>query len=108
MSTSLLYHAYVLKGYEYVRTIFAQGQVHFTIRLPRDGLRCPVCGSRHVHPRGLTERRFRTLSIGRRQVFINYAIPRVACDHCGVFRQVRLDFAEPRRGRGTFVAESIR
>ena len=97
MSTSLLYHAYGLKGYQYVRTAYLQGQVHFTIRLPRDRLRCPVCGSRHVHPRGLAERRFRSLSIGRRPVFINYAIPRVSCDRCGVIRQVKLDFAEPRR-----------
>ena len=97
MSTSLLYHAYGLKGYQHVRTSYIQGQVHFTIRLRRDRLRCPVCGSREVHPRGLTERRFRNLPIGRRPVFINYAIPRVACDHCGVIRQVRLDFAEPRR-----------
>ena len=46
MSTSLLYHAYGLKGYQYVRTTYLQGQVHFTIRLPRDRLRCPICGSR--------------------------------------------------------------
>jgi transposase len=97
MSTSFLYHAYGLKGYQYVRTAYVQGQVDFTIQLPRERLRCPVCGSRHVHPRGLVERRFRSLPIGRRQVFINYTVPRVACDHCGVIRQVKLEFAEPRR-----------
>jgi transposase len=97
MSTSLLYHAFGLKGYEYVRTAYVQGQIHFTIRRPRERLRCPSCGTWHVHPRGSAERRFRDLSIGRRPVFIHYAIPRVECDHCGVIRQVKLDFAEPRR-----------
>ncbi|HEX2224647.1 MAG TPA: ISL3 family transposase [Thermoanaerobaculia bacterium] len=97
MSTSLLYHAYGLRGYQYVRTDYHEGQVHFTVRLPRRRLRCPACGSRHVHPRGAVARRFRSLPIGGRAVFLRFAIPRVACRDCGTLRQVRLDFAEERR-----------
>ena len=44
MSTSLLYHAFGIRGYEYVRTEYQDGQMIFTIqpgpqRLPLLGLR---------------------------------------------------------------------
>ena len=97
MSTSLLYHGFALRGYQYVRTDSRDGQIHFTIRQPRKALRCPVCGSRAVRPHGTVERRFRTLPIGSKCVFVTLAIPRVGCPKCGVTRQVAVDFADPRR-----------
>lgn len=97
MSTSFLYHAFGVRGYQYVRTSYAEGQVRFTIRQPRKALRCAACGSRSVRPRGAVARRFRTLPIGRRPVMIDFAIPRVACSDCGAIRQVALGFADARR-----------
>jgi transposase len=97
MSTSLLYHAFGVRGYQYVRTEYAGGQVRFAIRQPRQALRCPACGSRAVRPRGAIERQFRTLPIGRRPVLIHFPVPRVACQDCGLIRQVAIDFADPRR-----------
>jgi transposase len=45
MSTSLLYQAFSVRGYEYVRTQYEGGQVVFTIRQDAKTCRCPVCDS---------------------------------------------------------------
>jgi transposase len=97
MSTSLLYHAFAIRGYEYVRTDYQGGEVVFTIRQEPKTCRCETCGSRDVRPKGQVERKFRSLPIGRRGTTVVLAIPRVACQACGLVRQVKLDFAEPRR-----------
>ena len=49
MSTSLLYHAFGIRGYEYRRTDFVEGQLCFTIEQPRERYRCPSCDSAAVH-----------------------------------------------------------
>ena len=97
MSTSLLYHGFGVRGYRYVKTEYGQGQVTFTMAQPRESWRCPECGSQDVIGRGQNVRRFRTLPIGARPVFLVLAVPRVECRHCGVVRQVKIRFADPRR-----------
>jgi transposase len=97
MSTSLLYHAFSIRGYKYVRTEYPGGNVVFTIQQEAKTLQCEACGSRDVRPRGRVERRFQSLPIGGRSTAIVFAIPRVACQACGVVRQVKIDFADPRR-----------
>jgi transposase len=97
MSTSLLYHGFGVRGYQYIRTDYVGGAIHFTIRQARKALRCSACGSREVHPHGTVQRQFRTVPIGSRSVFIVFPIPRVCCQRCGVTRQVGVDFADPRR-----------
>ncbi len=97
MSTSLLYHGFGIRGYRYVKTKYEAGKVVFTIRQERDGLRCAACGSRRVIRRGGQSRCFRSLPIGRRAVQIALDVPRVSCTDCGELRQVRVDFADPRR-----------
>jgi transposase len=97
MSTSLLYHAFGIRGYRYVATDFQEGGVIFRITKDLKDCRCSVCGSAHVAPRGQVERRFRCPPIGHRPVTAVLPIPRVGCLTCGVVRQVALDFADPRR-----------
>ncbi|QDV37440.1 ISL3 family transposase [Tautonia plasticadhaerens] len=97
MSTSLLYHAFGVRGYQYIRTVYEAGRVRFAIRQPRKALRCSACGSRSLRPRGAVERLFRALPIGGRPVTIDFAVPRVGCSDCGAIRQVAVGFAEPRR-----------
>lgn len=97
MSTSLLYHGFGISGYKYVRTAYEGGQVIFTVRQELKTLRCEACGSRDVRPRGKVQRRFRSLPIGRRPTAVVLAIPRVACQNCGVIRQVEVAFADHRR-----------
>ena len=66
MSTSLLYHAFGIRGYDYVRTDYLGGEVIFTIAQDAEDRRCSACGSRDVSSRGHAERRFRNLPIGER------------------------------------------
>jgi transposase len=97
MSTSLLYHAYGIRGYKYTRTDYHNGQTIFTINQEPETYCCCSCGSRHVISRGQVERCFRTVPIGSRATFVAFAIPRVECQVCGLVRQVDVGFAEPRR-----------
>jgi transposase len=61
MSTSLLYYAFSIRGYEYFRTEYQGGNIVFTIEQTPKTFRCEACGSRDVRPRGRVERRFRPL-----------------------------------------------
>jgi transposase len=97
MSTSLLYHAFGIRGYHYARTDYQDGQTIFTIHQEPETCRCPACGSPQVTSRGQVPRCFRTLPIGHRPTFVVLPVPRVECRACGVVRQVKVPFADPRR-----------
>ena len=97
MSTSLLYHAFGIRGYDSTRTDYQDGETIFTIHQEPETCRCPACGSQEVQSRGQVPRRFRALPIGRRPTFIVLPIPRVECQACGVVRQVKVPFADRRR-----------
>jgi transposase len=97
MSTSLLYHAFGIRGYHYTRTDYQDGQTIFTIHQEPETCRCSACGSPRVQSRGHVERRFRTVPIGRRATLVVLPIPRVECQDCGLVRQVKVPFADPRR-----------
>jgi transposase len=97
MSTSLLYHAFGIRGYDYVRTDYQGGATIFTIQQDPHDCRCSACGSRDVISRGHAERRFRNLPIGSRPTAVVLPIPRVECRACGAVRQVEVPFADPRR-----------
>src|SRR3954447_24346608 len=97
MSTSLLYHAFGIRGYRYTRTDYRGGQTIFTIHQEPESCRCAACGSTRVQFRGRVERRFRAVPIGGRATFLVLPIPRVECQACGVVRQVKIPFADARR-----------
>jgi transposase len=97
MSTSLLYHAFGIRGYDYVRTDYHDGEVLFTIRQEPKSCRCAACGSRELISRGHAERRFRALPIGSHATHVILPIPRVECRACGAVRQVVVPFADPGR-----------
>jgi transposase len=97
MSTSLLYHAFGLTGYRYVRQSFQGGRVTFRIERPRERLCCPQCGSAEVWAQGGEERTFRTIPIGAKPVLLQIKVPRVLCFACGQVRQVKLGFADPKK-----------
>ena len=46
MSTSLLYHAFGVRGYYHVNTKYKEGAVFFTIEHDMTSLRCAHCNSR--------------------------------------------------------------
>ena len=45
MSTSLLYHAFGIRGYKYSRTDYQGGHTIFTIHQDPKTCRCSACGS---------------------------------------------------------------
>jgi transposase len=96
MSTSLLYHAFGVRGYRYLKTEYVEGAVMFTIEQPRESYRCPACGSEDVIGRGQNVRRFRTVPIGGKRVYLVLAVPRVECRRCQLVRQIKITFADPR------------
>lgn len=97
MSTSLLYHGFGIRGYRYVKTEYVGGGIVFHIEQPDESLCCSACGSRDVTRKGCVEREFRHVSIGSKPVWIQLPIRRVACRDCGLVRQVKVLFADPRR-----------
>lgn len=97
MSTSLLYHAFCLRGYDYVSTRYEAGEVIFTIRHQPGTLKCPDCGGRDLILRGTQPRSFFAPSIGSKPVRIELPVQRVQCWSCGAVKQVELGFAGPRR-----------
>ena len=96
MSTSLLYHAFGLRGYRYLSTSYFEGDVVFRVDPKPEEFRCSVCGSREVIRRGSVLRTLRTVPIGGKGVLIVVEVPRLGCV-CGAVRQAELGCAEPRR-----------
>lgn len=97
MSTSLLYHAFGVRGYRYLRTEQDGGMTLFHIEPSEKTLCCTECGSRSVIRRGSKERWFRSLPVGSRLTWVIANIPRVQCRDCDAVRQIKIGFAEPRR-----------
>ena len=95
MSTSLLYHGFGIVGYHHKVTRFEKGTIVFTISPPR--LCCPCCGSRDIIHHGSRRRLWKNLPIGHRATYIEYDIPRIECNSCGVIRQVTVGFADERK-----------
>jgi transposase len=96
MSTSLLYHGFGIRGYRYQSAKFSEGKVTFTITQPRESYCCALCGSEDVIRKGKKNRSFRTVPIGGKPVYLDFAVPRVECRQCGKIRQVKIGFADPR------------
>jgi transposase len=96
MSTSLLYHAYGLRGYHQERIDFEDGSIRFVIAQNPDTLCCSNCGSSAVMRAGEVSRRFRSLPVGSRPVWIELGVPRLWCAGCGKTRQAKIGFADPK------------
>lgn len=97
MSTSWLYQAFGVRGYRSVGTRFEEGEIVWRIAQPREQLRCSACGGAHVHVKEHLLRRFRTLRIGNRTVWIELPVARVWCQECLLTRQVSVPFAKPQK-----------
>jgi transposase len=97
MSTSLLYHGFGIRGYQYLATRYEEGEIFLKMEAPRKSLKCPACGSSHVHIDEWCPRRWRTLPIGSKAVWIQMDVPKVECQQCGAKQRVKLGFADPKR-----------
>lgn len=96
MSTSLLYHAFGIREYKYVRTEYNEGHTIFTITKDRFSLRCPCCHGKNVVRHGASLRCFHALPIGGRATYTKAHIPKVECKDCQTNRQIKIGFADSR------------
>lgn len=84
MSQSLLYHAFgVREGYQYVRTSYEKGDVHFHLAVKDDQFVCPNCKSCQVIRKGGRERSLQTVPIGMKAVVLVTEVPKCECKDCG-------------------------
>lgn len=97
MSTSFIYHALGLSGYEYVGQKFHAGCVIFHVRPKWRIIRCPVCKFREPIRKGCCIRKLRTIPIGRKPVWLEVEIPRIFCPKCNCVRQINTVIAQPRK-----------
>jgi len=97
MSTSLLFHAFGIQGFQLKSTEFTNGNVMFHLSQDPYNLRCPECKSSKVIRRGKRNRTLRSIPIGNKKTFIEVPHQRVECLECGVLRYINLKFAEPKK-----------
>lgn len=97
MSTSLLYHGWGVRGYRHVAIGFQEGVICLRVQQTADAFRCSHCGSANVMKSGVVSRRFRTLPIGGKPVWIELPVQRLWCIACGKTRQAKVAFADERR-----------
>jgi transposase len=97
MSTSWLYRAWGMRGYRFHGVSFDGGATVLRFQQDADSLCCSHCGGRAVMREGVVVRRFRTLPIGRKPVWVELPVQRLWCSACGLTRQVKLPFADERR-----------
>lgn len=97
MSTSFLYHAFGLPGYEFLSNDFSNGKITIKIK-PKDKLLlCPCCESKNIIKRGTYKRTIRTVPIGSKPVFLEAEIPRIYCLSCFCTRMIDLKFAKSKK-----------
>lgn len=96
MPTSVLYHAYGLAGYDYIRTEYRGNTINFHVRPRKKLIRCPACLGHSVILRGSSIRRLRGLPLGIKFTWLHVHVPRIQCLQCGSVRRVSLKIASPR------------
>ncbi len=75
MSTSLLYHAFGLKGVKYISTKYIGGSVIFHAEVTSSIERCPECNSwKTYRKKGTRNRLLKMIPIGARPSFLNIKI----------------------------------
>ena len=95
MSTSLLYHAFGLKGVKYISTEYKNGSTIFRAEVTSTIENCSACGSwETVHRKGFKERMFRLVPMGMRPTYLRLGIWRLQCKRCGALRWPRLPFVK--------------
>lgn len=97
MSTSLLYHAFGLRTYDYVRTGYLNGATFFHVNKKEGARCCSNCKSRDVTLGGRVERVWRCVPIGLRPIIIVGHLHILTCKRCGVTRLETLDIADCRK-----------
>ena len=92
MSTSILYHAFGLKGIEYRGTSFLADRVIFRAEMNKQVIRCPHCGCRRITFKGRKRRWFQMGPIGRKKCLLDLVLHRAQCCECSALWWPTLPF----------------
>ena len=90
----LLDHMHGIQCSTDLRPPIVPGGIAFFIVVGPNKLVCPSCESTDVWKKGDKERRFRSLSFGRKTTTIVLDIPRIFCHDCKKIRQVTISFGK--------------
>ena len=82
MSTSILYHAFNLKGIEHVSTRFLGNAIIFSAEMTDSFTKCPRCGCRCSTYKGQKTRWFKMGPLGRKQSLLELQLHRLKCVKC--------------------------
>lgn len=97
MSTSVLYRALGIRGYEH-RSIRQQGGgLVIRMRPAAPVTSCPKCRGKNIVHRGTVPRCWAAPPIGQRPVTVFADVPRITCRDCRCQPVVPVPFADPRR-----------
>ncbi len=83
MSTSILYHAFGLKGIHYEATRYFGDSIMIRARMSDQYVRCPKCGGRRATFKGHKWRLLRMSPMGRKRCFLDLLLHRLKCQDCG-------------------------
>lgn len=92
MSTSILYHAFGLKGIEYGATHFVADRIIFSAEMNHRWIRCPECRSRDAIFKGRKLRWFNMSPIGRKKCLLELILHRLQCRACSTLWWPTLPF----------------
>ena len=92
MSTSLLYHAFNLKGVTYRSTNFVGNSIILSFEMTDKFIKCLHCGGRHTTFKGQKTRLFKMGPFGRKQGLLQLQLHRLECIECGHLWWPRLSF----------------
>jgi len=94
MSTSILYHAFGVKGIRYEAVHFLGDSLLFSARTTERYMKCPQCGARRATFKGQKRRLFRMSPVGRKRCFLDLVLHRLKCRECGSLWWQRLPFMD--------------
>ena len=77
MSTTLMYHAFGLKAYTYMRTDYVNGAIFFHVKKKEAYQYCTNCRSRDVDFAGRLKRIWHSLPIGLKPTIIVAHLPQL-------------------------------
>ena len=92
MSTSILYHAFGLRGIEYKATHFVADRIIFSAEMNDQCVRCPECGCRDASFKGQKRRWFVMSPIGRKKCLLELILHRLKCRRCSALWWPTLPF----------------
>jgi transposase len=97
MSTSVLYRALGLRGYEHQSMRQQDGGIVMRMRPTSPVTACPKCQGRNIVQRGTVPRSWSAPPIGPQPVTVFADVPRIECRDCRCQPVVPVPFADPRR-----------